>query len=182
REQEELSSWRTIGDIYSMKLPMFINIIEIGQLRKGYRPSPWTTSFTHPETGGMRIQPIHVKKFGPRWQRRYREQTDLSALEWLKLMQSDNAFEGIVHTINVDYSPPKRGEILAEMTQIADEIEKKSLSMRRSACFHYSPCPFAKICHHPTSITPSEVGWERRKGKSVASSMVGGPLSSTISP
>lgn len=160
RQQEEINSWRTAADVSMTNRPMLINAVVIGQSRKGFRPSPWTQAFIHPTTRQMRIQK-RDGKFTDNWTRIYRESTDKKPDEWLKMMQEDGAFDGLVNSRVIDVSP-RRDEILTEMAKLSKEIETNGTHMRRSACFKFSPCAFSKICHYSESITPAQAGWEKR--------------------
>lgn len=157
RHQEESNSWRTVADVNLANRPMLINAIVIGQSRKGFRPSAWTQGFVHPTTRQMRIQK-RDGRFTDNWTRIYRESTDKKAEGWLKIMQEDGAFEGLVHAVSVDVSP-RRTEVLGEMEMLAKDIKIEGTGMRRSACFRYSPCSFARICHYHENITPQQAGW-----------------------
>jgi len=162
REQEERNSWRTVADVYATGRPMLINAIVIGQSKSGFRPSPWTQGFLHPENRVMRVRKKEGR-FTPNWKRIYREQTDKKTADWLKLMQEDEAFDDLVYSTTVDIQEGHRRAVLSDMSRIAKQIEGAATEPRRSACFRYAPCPFAKVCYYPQSITPREAGWEAKK-------------------
>ena len=90
REQEERTSWWTVGDIAVTGRPMLVNVLVIGSAKGGFRQSPWTTGYIHPENGTMRIK-RKEGEFTSRWKKVYREQTDRRALDWLTKMQTDEA-------------------------------------------------------------------------------------------
>lgn len=160
RESEERHSWWTVADTAVTERPMLINAIVIGQSRNGFRLSPWTTGFIHPENSIMRIKKKEGK-FTDNWKRVYRETTDNKTAEWLRLMQLDSAFEDIVQSVHVDV-PAMRVQILEDIERIAEEILEERTTMRRSNCFRYGSCPMIRVCHHPQPMTPENSGWERR--------------------
>lgn len=156
REAEERNSWWTAADTAITNRPMLINAIVIGQSRNGFRLSPWTTGFVHPENGIMRIKKKEGR-FTENWRKVYREATDYHPEEWLKVMQGDGAFEDVVHSLTVAPSA-----ILHDLGRIRKEIAKGQTTMRRSHCFRQAVCPMAKLCYHPTLMTPALAGWEQK--------------------
>jgi hypothetical protein len=160
REEEELNSWRTVADTCTTGRPMLINAIVIGSSRKGFRPSPWTEAYIHPENGIKRVKK-REGRFTENWKRVYRESTDDGPNEWLRLMQQDGAFEDLVRCVTADV-PLRRNEYLSDMVKITGEIEEKRETMRRSGCFRYSPCGFSKLCNHSVLVTPEMAKWKRR--------------------
>jgi hypothetical protein len=158
REQEERTSWRTVADTAMTGRPMLVNAIVIGQSRKGFRPSPWTTGYVHPENRTLRIQK-REGKFTDNWKRVYREQTDEKPDAWLKLMQDDGAFEGLVYHFSVN---PAGHDAQRDIVRINKEIAENRTDMRRSACFRYAPCPFARLCHNAPPMTPDAARWARK--------------------
>ena len=165
RETEERASWWTVGDTAATGRPMLINVIVIGQSVHGFRPSPWTQAFVHPENGILRIRRKPSEKTGPNpkftdnWKKVYRENTDHKAIDWLGFMQKDDAFEGVVHYLTVE----PWGDVLEDMARMAKEIGEGKTTMRRSACYRYAPCPMAGLCHAPKPLTPEGSNWARKK-------------------
>lgn len=157
READERHSWWTVADTVITGRPMLLNAIVIGQSRSGFRLSPWTTGFIHPENATMRIKKKEGR-FTENWKRVYREATDYRTDGWLRLMQQDNAFEDIVHSVTVEV-PPQRKAILSEISQVRHALG--SLTMRRSNCFRYGICPMFRLCHHPSKMNPEIAGWHR---------------------
>ena len=102
RQEEERVSWRTVADVCVTGRPMLVNFIVISQSRFGFRPSPWTQGFIHPENHLLRVKRIVTEKTGlnpkftENWKKVYREQTDHHSDKWLKIMQDDQAFEDLV--------------------------------------------------------------------------------------
>ena len=164
RKREEVNSWRTMADVCVTGRPMLLNFITIGQSKKGFRSSPWVQGYIHPENGLLRTKRIATEKTGPNpkftenWKKVYREQTDHKPKEWLKIMQHDQAFDGLVQYLTVDV-PPNRKEVLADLKRIEREIVSESLEMRRAACFRFAPCVFAGVCHK--GLTPENAGFKR---------------------
>jgi hypothetical protein len=157
REHEERNSWRSVADMAVTNRPMLINVIVIGQSIKGFRPSVWTRGYVHPENGLLRIKRIASEKTGPNpkfsdnWKKVYREETDHKPLDWLTMMQKDQAFDDVVKTVHCDV-PAQRESVLSDMERIEREIKQKGERMRRSACFRLAPCPFVKFCHAGMSL------------------------------
>ena len=155
REQMERFSWRTVADTTITNRPMVITAILIGSLRDGYRPSPWTQGFLHPHNSLLRISK-REGEFSESWKKVYREQSGMSAFEWLKIMQDDKAFDDVV--FSVTENPPKdREQILHEMAQMVREMTAPVPRQTRSACYRFSPCPFLPAC--TTSRPPAAAGW-----------------------
>lgn len=160
REEEERQSWRTVADTCITGRPMLVNVIVIGSSRKGFRPSPWTQAYIHPENGIRRVK----KKegvFTDNWKRVYRESTDDGPEEWLTLMQKDGAFDDLVRYCTAEV-PQRRDEYLMDVVRISKEVEQRKTEMRRSGCYRYSPCGFSKLCNHSSLVTPEMAGWERK--------------------
>jgi len=157
RELEERHSWRTVADTTFTNRPMVINAIVIGQSVKGFRSSPWTRGYIHPENGLLRIKRIATEKTGPNpkftenWKKVFREQTDHKPLDWLTMMQKDQAFEGVVQTLHCDVPKDRKG-VLEDLARIEREIGEKSETMRRSSCFRLSPCAFYRACHYGIAL------------------------------
>jgi hypothetical protein len=160
REEEELNSWRTVADVCSTGRPMLINAIVIGASRKGFRPSPWTQAYIHPENGIRRVKKKDGQ-FTENWKRVYRESTDEKPEDWLTLMQKDGAFDDLVRHSTVDV-PVRRNEYMADMIRISREIDAKKTTVRRSGCYRYSPCGFSRVCHNLAIFTPEMAGWKRK--------------------
>lgn len=154
REQEERTSWWTVGDIAVTGRPMLVNVLVIGSAREGFRQSPWTTGYLHPENGTLRIK-RNEGRFTDRWKKVYREQTDCRAIEWLSKMQKDEAFEGIVESFTVDGCGAEVAEQMERMAQNFGDTD-----MRRSGCFRNAPCPMAGLCHE--GLTPAMAQWREK--------------------
>ncbi len=137
---------------------MVITAILIGSLRDGYRPSPWTQGYIHPQNGGIRIAK-REGKFSDSWDKTYREQSGLTSLEWLKIMQEDGVFAEVVHSI-IENPPKDREQILREMGQMASEMSSPHSRQTRSACYRFTPCPFLPAC--ATSQSPATLGWAEK--------------------
>jgi hypothetical protein len=157
REAEERTSWRTIADVCITGRPMLINAIVIGNSLKGFRPTPWTRAYEHPENSILRVQKKEGN-FTANWKRIYRENTDQHAADWLRMMQEDGAFEELVFSVNVGV-PENRKAILSDISRINKALVRNETEMRRSACYRYGPCSFARVCHHPRLYTPALAGW-----------------------
>jgi hypothetical protein len=153
REHLERMSWRTVADSAITNRPMLLNVLIIGGVRDGFRPSVWTKGYEHPENKTIRVQ-RREGLFGDTWKPVYREQTDLKPIEWLKIMQQDGAFEGRVFSFTVDV-PSNRDEVLEQLALMASEMG--SLRQTRSACYRFKPCTFLPSCLSGKS--PNQMGW-----------------------
>jgi hypothetical protein len=152
REQLERFSWRTAADCCISNRPMLLNILVIGSQRGGLRSSPWVRGFQHPKTGEVRVQK-REGKFVDSWREVYRENTTLKALDWLRIMQGDGAFEGRVFSVTQE--PVNQKEVLAQVAAMAKEMG--SMRQTRSSCYRFRPCPFLPACSQAKS--PAQLGW-----------------------
>lgn len=160
RELEERQSWRTVAPVCETGRAMLINAIVIGNSRRGFRPTPWTQGFIHPENKMLRVKK-REGKFNDGWSKVYRESTDKKPADWLTVMQQDDAFADLVFSVNVDV-PTNRKEVMEDLQRIQREIEEKPTTMRRSGCYRFSPCIMARLCHGTPAINPARAGWKRR--------------------
>lgn len=161
REQLERFAWRTAADCAIANRAMLLNVLVIGGLRNGFRASPWTQCSIHPQSGEARVQRRNGENFGDTWRVAYREQTSIKPLEWLKIMQSDGAFDGRVFSITQDV-PANRAEVLEQIAQMAEEIKAGSLRQTRASCYRFKPCPFSSACMQDKS--PLQLGWVEKSG------------------
>jgi len=152
RELLERFSWRTAIDCAVTNRPMVITAIVIGRVQNGFRSSVWTTGHQHPATGEIRVQK-REGKFVDSWREVYRENTVLKALDWLRIMQGDGAFEGRVFSVTQE--PVNQKEILAQVAAMAKEMG--SIRQTRSSCYRFRPCPFLPACSQAKS--PAQLGW-----------------------
>lgn len=163
RRLEEAHSWRTLSDCAAIGRPMLINAIVIGSTNKGWRPSAWTKAYSHPVSRELRIQPKNKtgESFNDNWRRVYREHTSKSCTDWLGLMQTDNAFEGIVQSITVDMPTHEVHEQMKELLTTMSTMVSPG-EMRRAACFKNVSCTYSGLCYSKDHPTPSELGWLRK--------------------
>lgn len=150
RELLERFSWRTAIDSAITNRPMIITALVIGKVQNGFRPSVWTTGYEHPMTREIRIQK-REGKFTENWRSHYRENTQIKALEWLRIMQEDGAFEGRVFSVTQNPDP----SVLPQVAQMAREMG--SMRQTRSSCYRFKPCPFLSACSQ--SKSPAQMGW-----------------------
>lgn len=150
RELLERFSWRTAIDSAITNRPMIITALVIGRVQNGFRPSVWTQGFEHPMTREIRIQK-REGKFTENWRSHYRENTQIKALEWLRIMQEDGAFEGRVFSATQNPDP----SVLPQVAATAREMG--SMRQTRSSCYRFKPCPFLPACSQ--SKSPAELGW-----------------------
>jgi hypothetical protein len=161
RKMSEMNGLRTISDVTITGRPMLLNAIVIGQSRFGFRPSSWTQGFIHPINKSVRVK-IHTGSKGDTWQKVYREASGIQPMEWLKLMQQDEAIEGLVHHETVDI-PLRCMDVREDLCRMARVIESKPLEMRRSACFRFGVCEWAKLCYNEVPTDPEKARWAIRK-------------------
>lgn len=162
RELLEWFSWRTAIDSAITNRPMIITALVIGRVQNGFRPSPWTTGYEHPMTSEIRVQK-REGRFVDSWRSVYRENTSIKALEWLRIMQEDGAFEGRVFSVTQSPDP----SVLPQVAQMAREMG--SMRQTRSSCYRFKPCPFLPACS--TNQSPAKLGWVEKnslEGKSSA--------------
>lgn len=150
RELLERFSWRTAIDSAITNRPMIITALVIGRVQNGFRPSVWTTGYEHPMTREIRVQK-REGKFTENWRSHYRENTQIKALEWLRIMQEDGAFEGRVFSVAQSPDP----SVLPQVAEMAREMG--STRQTRSSCYRFKPCPFLPACS--TNQSPAKLGW-----------------------
>lgn len=163
RRLEETHGWRTLADTASTGRPMLINAIAIGSATKGFRPSAWTRAYEHPVARNLRVKSVtEGKDFNSNWRKIYREQSSKSCQDWLAIMQADNAFEGIVHSLTVDIPTNAVFEDLSERLTAMRNLTGNG-RMRRSACFRAASCVYAGCCYSAPPFTPADAGWDKKK-------------------
>lgn len=168
RRLEESVSWRTVSDICATGMPMLLNFITIGSInRLCYRPSVWTSGYTHRNVKEMRIKlapDSHgwERGFSKDWMHHYRERTNKSAAEWCRMMQWDKVFDGVVHSSTVEIEPDATTQ--DQFRHILEAVyEGGRNEMRRSSCYDFQPCQFAGLCHDPSGAkTPDQKNWPHR--------------------
>lgn len=163
REQIEKFNWRTAADCAVTNRPMVVTALMIAGIREGFRPCPWTQGFVHPKTGETRIQK-RSGNFTDSWRKVYRENSGLSALEWLKIIQSDKSFPEIVFSFTAEV-PKDREQILEQMAKMVEEMSAPIARQTRSACYRFTPCPFLQPC--ATATSPAQLGWTERDSPSL---------------
>lgn len=162
RKMAEIRSWRTVGETSMLNKPMLLNFISIGSTAEGRRVSPWARTLKHPRNGGMRFAKKGAKAdgFTDSWIPMWREHHEGTTLEWLGLMQADEVFDTLVHSIRVPVSP-RREEFAADVERISNEISilPADVPMSRSNCYGISPCKFRDVCHAQKASIPMNFGW-----------------------
>lgn len=162
RKMAEIRSWRTVAETSMLNKPVLLNFISIGSSSEGRRVSPWSRTLKHPRNGGMRFAKRGSKAdgFTDSWIPMWREHFEGTTLEWLHLMQQDDVFESLVHSIRVPVSP-RRDEFVADVLRIGNEagLLPENPPMTRSACYGISPCKFVDVCHAQKAGTPADFGW-----------------------
>jgi hypothetical protein len=162
RKMAEVRSWRTVAETSMLNKPMLLNFISIGSTNEGRRVSPWTRTLKHPRNGGMRFakRGSNADGFTESWIPVWRENSEVTTLDWLGFMQKDGVFDTLVHSIRVPASP-RRAEFVADVERIGNAIELLPANppMTRSACYGISPCKFCDVCHSQKVSTPADFGW-----------------------
>lgn len=162
RKLAEIRSWRTVAETSIYNKPILLNFLSIGTTKEGRRISPWTRTLAHPRSKQIRFAKKYNKAdgFSENWLPVWREHWEGSTLDWLKIMQDDNVFDTLVHSVRVPVSP-RREEILEDIARLGAEIQSlpPNPPMRRSSCYTFSPCRYINICHGSKPLTPADAGY-----------------------
>lgn len=148
RKQQEVSGWRTIGEVCALDRPLLLTAITIGASQDKRRHSDWTRCYQHPRNRTFRMRrKTSDEDFSQTWKRVWREDSGISTTSWLTQMREDGSINDLVHTVQVPV-PKGREAYLAEMARIAGEMEALSDAppMRLAGCYGFSPCPFLGVC------------------------------------
>lgn len=159
RKQQELSGWRTIGEVCALNEPIMLTAISIGASHDKRRHSDWTRCYRHPRNRTFRMRRRNTDEdFSETWHKVWREDSGISTTSWMKQMREDGSMEELVHTIRVPVSQ-SREAYLAEMARIAREMESlpEVPPMRLAGCYGFSPCPFLGVC---PEIHPEKRGFQ----------------------
>lgn len=163
RRAQEVSGWRTLGEVVALNVPILVTAVTIGQSREKRRHSAWTKCYRHPRNRTFRFQrKTSEEDFSKTWAPVWREDSGIKTDDWLTQMRADGAIADLVHTVEVPV-PKGREAYLGEMERIAEEIGglPETPAMRISGCHGFSPCPFLGVC---PGDSPEKHGFRLRGG------------------
>lgn len=165
RKQQEVSGWRTIGEVCALGKPLLVNAISIGHSKEKRRHSDWTRCYRHPRNGTYRMRrKTSEEDFSQTWKKVWREDSGIPTLDWLKQMRADGSIADLVHTVMVPV-PLGREAYLGEMVRLAGELAslREVPSMRLAGCYGFAPCPFLGVC---PDVKPENYGFVLRQAVS----------------
>lgn len=162
RKLAERRNWRTLGEAVALDRSIVLTAIAIGQTYEKRRVSPWTKAYRHPGNRTLRYRKRDGEAFGSKWLPIWRENSDLTTLEWLEGMQHDGCMDQIA-SVKVPV-PERREDYLAEMLRIASEMENigEVPPMRLAGCHGFSKCPFTSVCFGAKPPLPENYGFSLR--------------------
>lgn len=148
RRQQEVSGWRTIGEVCALDKPLLVTAVTIGASQDKRRHSAWTRCWRHPRNRTFRFQrKTSTEDFGSTWATVWREDSGVTTADWLTQMRADGCMSDLVHTVSVPV-PSGREAYLGEMARLANEMAglPEVPAMRLAGCHGFSPCPFMGVC------------------------------------
>ena len=148
RKQQELSGWRTVGEVCALDRPLLLTAVTIGTSHEKRRHSAWTRCWRHPRNHTFRFQRKNsTEDFNGAWASVWREDAGITTSSWLTQMRADGAVADLVHTLQVPV-PRGREAYLDEMKRLAGEMATlpEVPGMRLAGCYGFAPCPFLNIC------------------------------------
>lgn len=158
RKQQEISGWRTVGEVCALGKPLLITAVTIGASQDKRRHSAWTRCWRHPRNRTFRFQrKTSTEDFSKTWATAWREDAGISTAEWITQMRADGCMSDLVHTVQVPV-PKGREAYLGELARLANEMASlpEVPSMRLAGCHGFSPCPFLGVC---PSADPEKYGF-----------------------
>jgi hypothetical protein len=166
RKQEEIYSWRTMGEACALNQTVYITAVIIGASQDKHRHSAWTRCFRHPTNFTLRFQRKDREKFSAEWMTQWREDAGVPTDDWLAQMHKDGCMTDLVHTTMVPV-PIRKDSYLEEMERLSEEIVRKRETppMRLAGCFGFNPCPFISVCHGAQPAQPFRYGFQARKSR-----------------
>lgn len=151
RMREESHSWRTLGDLIYLKHPLYWNVYVLGASREGRRYGNWSRGFLHPQSRQLRFC---LKSGGEgKWEPVWRERTQYSPDDWMKIMSKDGILEKSILRIRVPISRNDRRVLEAkdDLVRIQESIASFVPRKSRSAC-DWPVCPFQAACWNGRGI------------------------------
>ena len=141
-------SWDVLGETSMYGVGMDCLIVEIGSLRDGRWPTPFTRGYRHPVSKTLRFRKRDGDDFGSTWTKVEREHDAATREEWLDSMTEDGILAELIHFHSVGI--PERGSAILELaqskqTRILEAREPPEENL--SSCFaRINPCPFRSAC------------------------------------
>lgn len=148
RKQQEVSGWRTIGEVCALDQPLLVTAITIGSSQDKRRHGAWTRCWRHPRNRTFRFQrKTSTEDFGATWTSVWREDSGIKTADWLTQMRADGCMTDLVHTVQVPV-PKGREAYLDEIKRISGEMGNlpEVPPMRLAGCHGFAPCPFLGVC------------------------------------
>lgn len=148
RKQQEVSGWRTIGEVCALDQPLLVTAITIGSSQDKRRHGAWTRCWRHPRNRTFRFQrKTSTEDFGATWTSVWREDSGIKTADWLTQMRADGCMTDLVHTVQVPV-PKGREAYLDEIKRIFGEMGNlpEVPPMRLAGCHGFAPCPFLGVC------------------------------------
>ena len=168
RQQSELHSWHTLGNMAFYELPMTLEVVILGVSRNGRRHSSWSKGLLHPRNRKLRFQKQAATKdttFAESWRKVWREDyASITREKWLEAMDDDRQFEELTRHLAVGLPGPERLEQLRDIIRLKAQPRDRGTGQcasgiplpSYSACDFPRPCPFRRCCLGPVEILPSE--------------------------
>ena len=164
RQEADLRSWFTLGEIAAYQEPVQMDVIILGQHRKGRRYSAWSMGFLHPRNRKLRFKrSAHYgqrdKPFGDNWIRVWREdRSEISREDWLESMAEDDMFSEL-HLEKIVKVPANLQRLRELIQRKAGQLEKlKGMpDPNYSQCAGIgAACPFCSCCFGIPEQPPAE--------------------------
>lgn len=177
RQQAELHSWHTLGNMAFYELPMTLEVIILGVSRNGRRHSAWSKGLCHPRNKKLRFQKQSATKdttFAESWRKVWREDyASITRQQWLEAMAEDRQFEELTRHLGVSLPGADRTAELRDIIRLKAQLRDHGSGgsglgiplPSYSACDWPRPCPFRRCCLGSQEILPSENEGFFRKGQ-----------------
>lgn len=162
RENSEIHSWKTAGEIAAYKMPMQLIVANIGPHRDGKRHSYFTKGLVHPRSGRLRFKKksqTTSSEFRESWSRIWRDDMDqFTTQQWLDAMVQDDVLSESLFVIEVPV--PRESEIGRIRDLAAKKLEviqswTETPGQNLTTCFWPNPCPFLGVCKGNKWTEPS---------------------------
>lgn len=165
RAAAETHSWATLGEMAIYAEPITLEIIILGNFRKGRRHSSWSRGFLHPKNQKLRFKrSAHYgqrdKPFGDNWMPVWREDHDkITREQWLAAMEEDSITEELHLSIPVVLPSRPKLDVLRDLIARKTERLEKLKGVPEpsySACHNpISPCQFQGCCLETPESQPA---------------------------
>lgn len=178
----EMHGWHAFGDMAVLRAPMMIHAIEIGQMRKERRASPWARGWRHPSmpnVNGVHFKHRDGSSFSG-WTAMYlADVSHIDADDWVEAMFRDRAVESLIHHVTLNapsdgVCDDTRQQILIEAARMDEaamgrvSMPWSAVPMSRGACDNLVPCPYQMACYSENIVDLAATGMYTRREKTVA--------------